>query len=87
MKMRYIIALGLMVGCFLLVAKIDGSTWYTENHTYSMEGKYDAETETITTSDGNVWGYKGNMESGHVTVWFNDMETESIYDDTIVECR
>ena len=87
MKMRYILALGLLVGCFLCAAKIDGGTCYAKEHYYTAEGVYDAETETIVTSDGNVWGYKGNINSGYVTVVFDDMETETIYDDVIVRCR
>ena len=87
MKMRYILALGLLVGCFLCAAKIDGGTHRAEMHTHKTEGIYDAEAETVTTSDGNVWGYKGTADSGHVTVWFDDMGTESIIDDTIIACR
>lgn len=87
MKLRMFVALGLLAGCFLIAAKIDGNVMCAETHTYKTNGVYDAETETVVTSDGNVWGYSnGNLVSGPVTVWVDDKGTETKTDDTI-RCR
>ena len=87
-KIKYAVMIVALVIIFLCAAKIDGNTAYAEEHYYTAEGVYDAQNKTVITSDGNIWGYNDkHLESGYVTVLFDDMATDNdVTDDAIVDC-
>ncbi|MEF9983724.1 MAG: hypothetical protein RR710_04195 [Oscillospiraceae bacterium] len=89
MKMKKIViallALSLLAGC--------GNKQPCNDSTYNMDGKVsaiDSESVEFVTDDGNIWAidYKDGFQlNQNVSIILDDMGTESIYDDTILEVK
>lgn len=78
-------AFGIFFGAMFFTA-CDESTTTVEHSssTYTTYGTYS--DGTVITDDGNIWDYSTDMDNDtSVVVVFDDMGTNNIYDDEILE--
>ena len=73
---------GLLIGVAALLAV--GSS----GNVRMANGVYHADTQSVTDVTGNVWGYDADLPDGtKVCVTFDTKNTDSVYDDAIMEVR
>ena len=72
---------GLLIGVAMLAVCGNGNIRMTN-------GVYHADTQSVTDVTGNVWGYDTELpDDTKVCITFDTKNTDSIYDDEIVEVR
>lgn len=53
--------------------------------TYTSNGVYYADTETVVDAEGEEWGYDSDLEDGTpVIITFDSKNTDSRYDDVVI---